>query len=217
VWYVAFGSNLLASRFRAYLGGGPVPHAPGVLQAGARDPSPPRADAEAEIPHRLYFARSSITWGGGGVAFLDPDPSPPGVTTQCRLWLITAQQFADVYAQENQLDQPPAVDELLDAERMATDPVLHRERWYGRLLPLGDGPDGHPMITFTAPTTDVHRPRAAHRSYLRVVGAGLMERLGYDPAGAAGYLASRDGNRGVVDVDDLARDLELELGPGSSV
>ena len=231
VWYAAFGSNLATARFRTYLEGGPVPLAGGRVQAGARDPSPPADDVATVLPHRLFFARSSRTWSGGGVAFLDPGPlpGPPPAgdriderATRCRLWLITVGQFADVFAQENGLPAPPSAAELLAATRAPAgdtgatgdrgEPAprpgpFHRERWYGQVVPLGSGPGGHPVLTFTAPTP-LPAARPAHLSYLQVVGAGLLEAGDLDPGRAAHYLAGRDGNRGVIDPEALAAELE---------
>ncbi|MGF1600391.1 MAG: histone deacetylase [Acidimicrobiales bacterium] len=204
VWYAAYGSNLWQARFLTYLTGGPVPLAPsGRHQRGARDATPPRSASTITVPHRLFFARASAGWGGGGVAMLDPEPDPREAT-RCRLWLVSIQQFADVFAQENGHPDPIGID--VDELRRHRHADLH-PGWYGRALHLGQGPGGHPVLTLTCPAAEREPLRAAHPSYLAVVGLGLVEGWGLDEAAAARYLAERDGNRGSVDPSVLHHQL----------
>jgi hypothetical protein len=203
-WYAAFGSNLLRARFATYLSGGPVPYRPDRgHQEGARDPAPPLADRPFTLAHRLSFAGSSRSWGGGGVAFIDPEPDPDALCLG-RLWLITVDQLADVARQENGLAAAPVID--LDEVEAAGHVDLERG-WYRRLLHLGPGPEGHPVLTVTTDRADRHQPRPAHHSYLRVVGLGLMETWDLDPRAAAAYLASSTGNAASVEPAALAADL----------
>ena len=121
VWYASFGSNILSERFACYLEGGRIE---GMIRdmPGSRDPSPPtewrRWD---DLPHRLFFAHSSPTWDGGGVAFVDfgedlrvagtpapaetervaPATRAPALGVSYRLYRVTLEQFNDVLAQEN--------------------------------------------------------------------------------------------------------------------
>lgn len=213
VWYAAYGSNLWSARFLTYLTGGPVPLSPaGRVQDGARDPAPPQADTPSHLPGRLVFGRSSSGWGGGGIAFLDPAPAPapapaaadpgPGRATAAergdqvlgRLWLITAEQFADVASQENGHPLPPEA-----ADPSAVAPGGHLDvgpGWYGRLLHLGDGPDGHPILTFTCPDANPAAlpRRAPHPAYREVIARGLTETWGLTPREAAAYLEATDPN-----------------------
>ncbi len=225
VWYAAYGSNLLAARFAVYLAGGPVPHRPTPsVQAGARDPSPPRADRRVELPHELVFAGASPGWGGGGVAFLDPRPQgPEAEPTLGRRWLITAEQFEDVFRQENGMAVPGSDAHpgsgpggraevgdgpLFDLDELAPGRHLDvADRWYGRVLRLADGDDGRPVATFTTADPGHPPPAAAHPSYLRTVGLGLIETWGLSPEVAARRLVRCAANRGVVDADQLAADL----------
>jgi hypothetical protein len=204
VWYAAFGSNLSGARFSAYLTGGPVAHrTDGGRQDGARDPSPPRRDRRFELAHRLFFAGSSRGWGSGGIAFIDPVPDREARCLS-RLWLITAEQFADVARQENGLDALPPI----DLDRLEAAGHLDvASGWYGRVLHLGLGPGGRPIVTVTCDRADRRPFRPAHRSYLRVVGLGLMETWGLTPQRAASYLAGQPGNAGLVDTGELAADL----------
>jgi hypothetical protein len=72
VWYVAYASNLFEERFLHYIRGGGF-RLGGSYADGCTDTTPPVANKQIRIPHRLYFAKSSSRWGGGGVAFVDPD------------------------------------------------------------------------------------------------------------------------------------------------
>lgn len=205
IWYGAFGSNVLAARFITYLQGGPVPFSPdGRSQAGARDRNPPVAETTQTLPHRLFFTHASKTWGGGGVAMLDP-VAEPTASTLSRLWLITPEQFEDVFRQENGQPEVAPVD-LVSVMAAGHHDVL--DTWYGRVLYLGPGPDGYPIITLTCSEANPLPMRPAHQSYLEVIGRGLMESWGLGATAAADYLASRDGNRGHVDVLRLTAILE---------
>src|SRR3546814_21146861 len=106
LWYVSYGSNMSLVRLRCYLEGGCPPGAR-VTYAGARDSTLPAADVAVELPGSLYFAGESRTWGGG-VAFYDHDVPGP---TPARAYKITAEQFADVAAQElHRIDRKSVVE-----------------------------------------------------------------------------------------------------------
>lgn len=198
VWYAAYGSNLLRTRFLTYLRGGPVPGS-ARHQDGARDPSDPLDDRPYRLPLPLVFGRSSSGWGGGGVCFAGPHRDPDD-GAMGRAWLITVEQLADVWCQENgaTLSDGPEV----DLGRLVADGEVDFGRgWYRRLVRLGDL-DGHPVATFTSEAAPA--PNPAHRSYLEVVGRGLMETWGLPATEAARYLADRPGNAGEVDPEELA-------------
>jgi hypothetical protein len=198
VWYAAYGSNLLRDRFVTYLRGGPVPGS-GRLQRGARDAADPVADRPFRLPRPLVFGQRSTGWGGGGVCFVDPDRSDDGALG--RAWLITVEQLADVWLQENGAPDGPEV----DLDRLAVDGTADFGRgWYRWLHHLGEL-DGHPVATFTCEVAP--DPNPADRSYLEVVGRGLIETWELSPVEAARYLASRSGNAGRVDADRLAEGL----------
>jgi len=174
VWYVAYGSNLSAARFGHYVD-------------RCRDTTPPRRWEAVEVPHRLIFARDSRTWGGGGVAFLDPQRTP-GVATLGRAWLLTLEQFADVLAQECGLPVG-TVDTLAGIARLGTGGIVaHPGHWYGCIVPL-DRFQGRPMVTFTdeaAADLIPNRPGAAYRAVLAV---GLAETHGLTADQADAYIA----------------------------
>ena len=199
VWYVAYGSNLAWERFRVYLEGG-TPAGGARAYAGCRDPAPPRGDVALAIPHRLYFAGRSRTWGGG-VAFVDPAPGPD-VGTLARAWLMTAGQLEDVVAQER--DAPHAA---IDAEAVVREGVvpLGDGAHYGTILGLG-ALRGLPALTCTAPPPGPGGlvPSAPTAAYLQLVARGLAEAHGLALAAAARYLAPVPGVAGRWRSDDLA-------------
>jgi len=168
-WYVAYGSNLSAVRFRRYLD-------------RCRDPAEPWRWAAVEVPHRLLFARESNHWGGGGVAFLDPAPTP-GAGTRGRAWLLTRAQFADVLAQECGLAVGSVEVPVLDTAFL----VLHPGHWYGCVVPLGRR-QGWPMVTFTDEAAADLVPGPPGAAYRAVVAEGLAETHGLSPAEADAYI-----------------------------
>jgi hypothetical protein len=184
VWYVSYGSNMLASRFHCYLTGGAVA---GHTHPGCRDPRLPRLTRACELPGGIYFATRSPIWGGGRAFY---DPTLPTVTA-ARAYLITTAQFSDLVAQE--MYREPGVDlDLRDV--FATGRLQLGPGRYETLLHLGDH-DGHPMLTFTAPWTAAtipHVPPAP--AYLRTVAAGLREAHAWPPDRIDHYLAAMQGH-----------------------
>ena len=145
VWYVSYGSNMARDRLACYLQGGRPPGAM-VTYPGARDGTLPQAEAGIDLPGTIHFAGESKVWGGG-MAFYDH--SVPG-PTPAKAYLITAEQFADVAAQE--MNRPPEPDSPL--ERLVFDLPAGSSHsvgpgGYETLLVL-DHADGVPMVTFTA-------------------------------------------------------------------
>ena len=136
VWYASFGSNILSERFACYLEGGRIE---GMIRdmPGSRDPSPPSEWCRwDDLPHRLFFAHSSPTWDGGGVAFVDfgedlrvagtpapaetervaPATRAPALGVSYRLYRVTLEQFNDVLAQENGMPPGDAACREMTAE-----------------------------------------------------------------------------------------------------
>lgn len=192
VWYAAFGSNLSYDRFLVYLNGG---HASGSVGStpGARDSTAPTRSIVQFSSHGLRFGGQSTRWSGGGVAFLD---SVGGVhRTALRLYDITAEQFEDVFQQENGLDEPIPID-LRNAEEKGW--VDLTDRWYGRVLFLGRH-DGLAIFTITSPNPPQLNP--PHPSYLETIVTGLTTSVdGHrfpfaDTAEAHTHLLQADGIR----------------------
>ncbi|MEU8342953.1 histone deacetylase [Spirillospora sp. NPDC048832] len=185
IWYVAYGSNLYRERFRCYLAGG-RPRGAARGYAGCRDPRPARAEQSITIPGGIYFAHTSVTWGGG-MAFYDP--ALPG-RAAARAYLLTRAQFCDVLSQEMHGDAGTDHDltEVLATGRQCLGPGR-----YETVLKVGERA-GRPMLTFTAPHPAP--PTAPTAAYLAMLGNGLREAHGWPAARAASYLAGRPGARG---------------------
>lgn len=166
VWYVAYGSNTLTARLRAYLEGGDGPFG---AHRGCADPRPPRADRWLALDRAVAFRGTSLRWGGG-VAFLDRTPTP-GPATPARAWLLTCGQLLDVAAQEARLATPPPP-AVLDGIAVGATAVIGGG-WYDALLRLDDL-DDHPAFTVTtAQDLPVTAPTDA---YLATIAAGHAER-----------------------------------------
>lgn len=190
VWYVSYGSNMWSTRLSCYLEGGTPPGGDRV-NPGARDQTPPARSTAIDLPGTLYFAGRSLQWGGG-VAFYDH--VTPGFTA-ARAYLVTAQQFADIAAQEmrrDPVDGDPLADMILsplpDGRHQAGPGV------YETLVDVGSL-DGRPLLTFTA-------PRSAHEIdhtepsdvYLAAMAAGLQESRDWTDAQIRDYLTERAPN-----------------------
>jgi hypothetical protein len=187
IWYVAYGSNLSASRFGYYLHGGQPPGAV-LTYPGARDRTRPRASKGVWIPGGVYFATESRAWGGGRALY---DPGIPG-RAAARAYLITAEQFSDVAEQE--MYREPGADLDL-AEIAARGRIQLGDGRYETMRCVGRDEHG-PMVTFTAPWGSGDVPLLSPgASYLRLIGHGLREAHGWDRDQAAGYLAALPGAR----------------------
>lgn len=190
VWYVSYGSNMSTARLAAYLEGG-VPPGGNRNNPGARDGSPPRRSVPVDLPGAVYFAGDSRQWGGG-VAFYDHDAQEPGrgAPTAARAYLVTAQQFADVAAQE-MYRVPQEGDPLEEVVIGGFDGGRHHvgPGHYETLVGVGRL-DGAPMLLFTAPHGIDHvehtQPAAA---YLSMLADGLMDSHGWTENEVAAYFA----------------------------
>lgn len=188
VWYAAYGSNLLAARFGAYVTGGRVAGSDRVHH-GMRDPTPPTQVRAVTVPGQVYFALESPTWGGG-LALYDPDA--PG-ETPARAYLLTVGQFSDLAAQE--MHREPVSDlDLADALVSGRHQVGPGR--YETIVRTGDL-DGSPVLTVTAPWhLDDVSPTAPAAAYLRMLAAGLAEAHGWTPGRIAAHLAGLPGAAG---------------------
>jgi len=135
------------------------------------------------------FAGESGVWSGG-MAFFDPNGSG---SVACRAYLVSAEQFADVTAQEMRLEPGG---ELARAIAAALPGIgeLHRlgPGRYETVIRV-DTRDGVPLLTIT--NGDLHDLALAAPSapYLRSIAAGLREAHGWDDARIASYLALATG------------------------
>ncbi|GIG88337.1 histone deacetylase [Plantactinospora endophytica] len=186
VWYAGYGSNLDAERFRCYLSGGRPPGG-SRDHPGCRDSSPPLDDRPVLLAGGLYFALESRTWTGG-MAFYDPEL--PGAVA-ARAYLLTADQFADVAAQEmHRLPSGPL--ELIAAAvadgRASTGPGRYETVVCAGVL------DGCPVLTLTAPwrAGDVP-PNPPAPAYVATIARGLRASHGWTDERVADYLAGCPG------------------------
>lgn len=187
VWYVSYGSNMARDRLACYLKGGRPPGAR-LTYRGARDTSDPRAEAGVELPGRLYFAGESTVWGGG-IAFYDH--SAPG-PTPAKAYLITAQQFTDVAAQE-MLRVPDPGDPLEEVVTTLEPGGRHTAGpgHYETVVHVGER-EGAPMLTFTSPHgLDAVPHTRPGQAYLAMLSAGLREGHGWDEGRITAHLHSR--------------------------
>lgn len=180
IWYVAYGSNLAPERFGCYLAGGrPVGGA--RVYPGCRDTSPALAERPVLLPGGIYFALTSLTWGGG-MAFYDP--RLPG-RAAAHAYLLTPQQFGDVIAQEMRRDVGEDLDlsEVLRAGRQRLGPGR-----YETVLRVGEH-GGRPMLTFTAPHGAAEAElNAPSEAYVRMLGRGIRQRHSWPAGRTADYL-----------------------------
>ncbi len=190
VWYACYGSNLCYERFVCYLEGGKAPGAQ-RKQKGARDASEPSDERAVFINHQLYFSQHSINWQKGGVAFLDPRRDE-SINTWGRVYLITREQFEDVFRQEN--NKP---DLAIDWEALLADgKQTVGEGWYNHIIKTGELEE-HPILTFTNATNMNERGiNPPSDNYLQCIIDGLRETYNIGKDGVKKYF--RD-VRGVKD------------------
>ncbi|HEY3529012.1 MAG TPA: histone deacetylase [Nocardioides sp.] len=203
IWYVAYGSNLAIARFRCYLSGGrPVGGA--REYAGCRDPNDPARAEGVEVPGGIAFASESGVWGGGMAFF---DRTLPGLAA-CRAYLVTADQFGDIAAQERR--RPPGGEFARDLAGLLPDVesvVATGPGHYETVVRLGEL-DGSPMFTITHHDVASLPLAAPTAAYLQWISAGLREAHGYDDARIARYLAAAPGAAGVwtvTEIEELSR------------
>lgn len=197
VWYVAYGSNLSLQRFLVYLEGG-TPVSGARSYPGARDPRGPVENVSLLIPGGLRFVGISSVWGGGMAIYA----ARAAGQVAARAYLITAEQFVDVLAQEMRLRPDMDVNHLT-AVRETGWHSLGRGS-YQTLAHLGDR-DGSPMLTFTSADVKSHRLNAPTRGYLRTIAVGLRESHGWTRAAIGRYLAQFPGAAGAWSPKSIER------------
>ena len=188
VWYVSYGSNLGMERFRCYLSGGRP--AGGMRRySGCRDARDPSEIVSLHVPGRLAFAGRSGVWGGG-MAFYDAHHDGH---VACRAYLVTAEQFADITAQEM---RRPAGGEfarrLADLLADVTSEHTIGPGRYETVSHLGVRV-GAPMLTVTNGDVSSLEPAAPSAPYLRSISTGLREAHGWNGAQIASYLGMAAG------------------------
>ena len=195
LWYVAYGTNLSRARFQVYLHGG-RPLGGARDYPGARDPLAPERDFGLMIPGGLRFLGASSVWGGGLAVY---DPRAAGEVA-ARAYLITAEQFVDVLAQEMRLQPGLAVDLA----------PMQEARWhsygpgcYQTVVSLG-AREGLPMLTFTCAEVDDRPANPPSESYLRTMALGLRESHGWTRSQIGAYLAGCPGAAGAWSPESIS-------------
>ena len=152
-------------------------------QRGARDSSEPIDERAVFIPHALYFSQHSRTWNGGGVAFIDPRKDP-SIQTWGRAYLVTREQFEDIFAQENGFPvEALNWDELLDKDQLSVG-----DRWYHQILRVGELEE-RPILTFTNDKNPEERGyNPPSDAYLQTIVTGICETYGMGKEGVKKYL-----------------------------
>lgn len=196
VYYCAYGSNMSQRRLMAYIQGGTIPHRAGRFRGCVRSQVPPSESFVSRVPHRLTFAGDCNSWGGGGVAFLDPSPLASATdhgAAIVRCYLMTFGQLREIVEQENGdcelADVLPAT-AVLDLPAGAAWTVPLTDAWYNRLIVLGRSSSGIPMLTFTCPPEHLDATPFAwpSRAYASSLLAGLIEGGSMEPDAALSYL-----------------------------
>jgi hypothetical protein len=191
IWYLTYGSNLASERFRCYLSGG-RPAGARRDYPGCRDPSAPTRAVGIEVTGGLRFAAESGVWGGGMAFF---DRTGAGVVAG-RAYLVTADQFGDIAAQERR--RPPGGEFARDLAGLLPDVetvVATGPGHYETVVRIGER-DGAPVFTITHHDVPGLPPTAPSSAYLRWIVVGLREAHGYDDQRIARYLVAAPGLRG---------------------
>jgi hypothetical protein len=183
LWYVGYGSNLLAQGVQHYLAGGQGDRTRALVAPDATG----EAGQWVEFPHPLYFAGRSKTWGGG-VAFVDT-LRRPGQSTHGRATRLTFEELHTIIARENGLTielEASDLDRLRPGQsrllQLEVDPEGFRGK-YNAVLRLEDIL-GERAYTLT--TSRVLAPAAPAEGYLERIRAGLLQRV--DAQTADAYL-----------------------------
>ncbi|MCK5811435.1 MAG: hypothetical protein KAG94_00925 [Clostridiales bacterium] len=144
-WYLSYGSNIFDERFKFYITGGYCEFN-NKKYNGCTDKTWPLKNKAKIIHHKMYFAKSSSSWGGGGVCFINPIPNPK-VITYGRMYLVTKEQYEQIWCQEG-------------------------KSWYNKKIIIGQD-EGIDIVTFTnSKNLLITKP---HQSYKDVIIKGLIQ------------------------------------------
>jgi hypothetical protein len=153
VYYLAYGSNLSLQRFLHYIKGGEY-KITGNYHRGCKDKNL-YFDQNKPIKYvlndyRLIFASQSLSWDGGGVAFIEEKENDK---VWCRLYKVSLNQFIEIQEQEG-----------------AT------RNWYGRIIDEATLGYIHelPIRTITCQKF-INVFNSPSKKYLDVIKSGLSE------------------------------------------
>lgn len=188
IWYVAYGSNLLADRFESYILGCGDDAVWGGHR-GSADATLPAGDRQVVVPHPVYFGGHSRRWDGA-CCFCPVEPlGDDRLPVVGRAWLVTWGQMVDIVAQENGLPTSAATLPDLVPEPGAAVRVL--DGVIDLLLGMDDL-DGHPACTLASSNLPPAAPPSP--SYRQVLAAGMAE-MGLAPEVAERHLVDLDRTR----------------------
>ena len=140
---------------------------------GCRDKTPPSQNRTGTIPGKIYFAEHSENWDDGGVAFYDPTVKDS--TLFVRMYLVTLEQFNDIFLQENSLGDGDIT--AIVAQLAEDSSAIYGTGWYREILRLTDV-SSYPSLTFTSPVRLMEaRLNTPSQEYLDVINRGRVEFL----------------------------------------
>jgi hypothetical protein len=186
IWYACYGSNLSYDRFMCYIKGG-TPEGSSKQHQGCSDKTPPQKFKKLIIRHELFFSGKSTSWGGGGVAFVDPAETQ-NLITCCKTYLITQQQFEDVFRQENDLSPGSQID-FSQIFNQKTSAVIENV-WYPKIIFLGYK-ENFPVFTLTC-NSSLLEPSKPSQEYLKTIIKGLKE-IKLQNSAIINYLSAKKG------------------------
>lgn len=184
LWYVAYGSNLLARRFMSYITGEYFEEF-SRRHRGCPDKTPPHQIVSMTIPGKILFASHADHWQGMVAAFYDA--SDKLSQTKVRAYLITQDQFEHILAQECNVAHPVRID-LSALQQTGHQDIGNGSYYFNRLVYLGER-DRHPLITFTSSDTNLISMEPGP-AYKQVLIEGLMESHGLSQKEAKQYTDS---------------------------
>lgn len=148
VWYVAYGSNLLAGRLKNYIAGGRCAYNKREYKP-CDDTRLPERSVTVRIPYSMYYSGASKSWGEKPVCFLDI--AKPGMAYG-RAYLVRKAQLDWIHNQEGK-----------------------GHAWYSQRVRL-ENIDDIPAYTFTSSVAKEHRPfNMVSASYGVVLFCGMKE------------------------------------------
>lgn len=175
IWYATYGSNIYARRLRLYLQGGCIEGLTCVHE-GSRNTALPIKDEFIELPYATYFSQQVPFWENRGVAFMNAQQGSG--TTLSRMYLITKDQFVDVFAQENGQSPKAFQEEIPFDLTPGTSKDIgseHSYEWYGKVVCLGEK-EGFPIYTFTTKNESFAQAKSLPGiNYLAVIIRGLLD------------------------------------------
>lgn len=190
VWYAVYGTNLNEQRFSCYIKGG-TPEGTSKPDVGCRDKAPAVDGGMISIPFQLYFTKNSPKWENKAVGFLGIEVNPL-IQTLGRKYLITKEQFEDIFKQENNISMEQTI--IIDFKEARKKSVLTvKESWYGRIIFLGIE-KSFPIFTLTAYWD--FKPEEAlppSRKYLKHIIKGIRQTYNSSDEQILEYLSQKPG------------------------